>query len=256
MNHAVWILVLLAAMLTACKQQDVRDTPDGRISKVNLELGIAYMQDKKYDEAMRNLQKAKEYNPDNPMIYSALALLYDRLDEADESESNYQKAVSMDKSNSLIRNNYGAFLCAHGRYKEAYAQYEAALNNPLYKTPEYAHTNAGLCAVRSKDPEKAEKEFRAALRSNPKFPIALFQMAQLSYGKGRALQARAYLQRYEEVSTLGPASLWLGVRIEKELGDTDAVASQSLLLKAKYPDSEETQQLLDMEKNEQNRRQN
>jgi len=248
MKQVIWILVLLSNLLTACgKQDEIRDAPVNRISKINLELGIAYMQEEKYVEAMNNLQKAEAHNPDNPAIYSAMALLYDRIGEPEKAESAFEKAINMNEDDSLTRNNFGAFLCAQTRYKEAYKQYQAALDNPLYTTPEYAHTNAGLCAVRSKDYKKAETEFRAALRKNPKFAIALFQMAKLSYSNDRLLQTRAYLQRYDEVAQPGPESLWLGIRVEKKLGDQDAVASQVLLLKAKYPDSEETRQLLEME---------
>jgi len=248
MKQVIWVLVLLASLLTACSKKDeVRDAPVDRVSKINLQLGIAYMHEKKYAEAMKNLQKAIDHNPDDPNIYSALALLYDRIGEPEKAESAFEKVIGMKENDSLTRNNFGAFLCAQGRYKEAYEQYEAALDNPLYTTPEYAHTNAGLCAMRSKDYKKAEVEFRAALRKNPKFAIALFQMAKLSYSKNRLLQTRAYLQRYGEVAQPGPESLWLGIRVEKKLGDQNAVASQSLLLKARYPDSEETRQLLEME---------
>lgn len=247
MKQAVWILVILSTLLTACKQQDVRDTPDGKLGSIHLELGVAYLRDGKYTESMKSLQRSEDYNPDDARIYSARAMLFDRIGESDKAELNFRKAIRMDEGNSLTRNNYGAFLCEKGRYKEAYAQYLAALDNPLYETPEYAHTNIGLCAIRSKDLKKAETEFRAALRKNPEFAIALFQMAKLNFEKGRMLQTRAYLQRFAEVAQPGPESLWLSIRVEKELGDQDAVASQSLLLKAKYPDSEETRQLLDME---------
>jgi len=248
MKKAVWILIILSTFVTACgKQVDVRDTADGKLGKIYLDLGIAYLQEDKYIESMDSLKKSVDYNPEDANVYSALALLNDRLDQSDEAESNYEKAIDLDEVNSQIRNNYGAFLCARGRYKEAYAQYQVALENPLYNTPEYAYTNAGLCAARSKDLKKAETEFRSALQKNPRFPIALFQMAQLSYQKGKMMQARAYLQRYSEVSRPNPSSLWLSIRVEKELGDLDAVSSQSLLLKANYPDSEETRLLLDME---------
>jgi len=248
MKQVIWILVLLTSLLTACgKQDEVRDAPVDRISKINLELGIAYMHEERYAEAMRNLQKAIDHNPDDPNIYSALALLYDRIGEPEKAESAFEKTIGMNGKDSLTRNNFGAFLCAQGRYEDAYEQYRAALGNPLYKTPEYAHTNAGLCALRSKDYKKAETEFRAALRKNPKFAIALFQMAKISYGKGRLLQTRAYIQRFDEVAEPGPESLWLSIRVEKKLGDHNSVASQSLLLKARYPDSEETRQLLEME---------
>jgi type IV pilus assembly protein PilF len=41
-----------------------------------------------------------------------------------------------------------------------------------------------------------------------------------------------------------PEMLWLGVRNARKLGDRDAEASYSLLLRKKYPNSDETKALL------------
>jgi type IV pilus assembly protein PilF len=53
------------------------------------------------------------------------------------------------------------------------------------------------------------------------------------------------LQRYLEVGAHTAQSLWLGIRIERELGDRDALASYSLQLEKSYPDSEEARLLLE-----------
>jgi type IV pilus assembly protein PilF len=41
-----------------------------------------------------------------------------------------------------------------------------------------------------------------------------------------------------------PETLWLGIRIESILGDKDAEASYALLLRQKYPNSDQTKALL------------
>jgi type IV pilus assembly protein PilF len=120
-----------------------------------------------------------------------------------------------------------------------------AVENPLYDKPAIAYTNAGICKLRANDPAAAETYFRAALRADPRFGVALLNMAQLSFDNQQYLPARAYMQRYEEVSKHNSRSLWLGIRIEKMLGDKDAVSSFAMLLKASYPDSRETQLLLE-----------
>ena len=68
---------------------------------------------------------------------------------------------------------------------------------------------------------------------------ALIQMGQISYDQGNYLSARGYLQRYLEVARHTPASLWLGIRVEKELGDKDTLSSYALLLRNNFPDSDE-----------------
>jgi type IV pilus assembly protein PilF len=64
-------------------------------------------------------------------------------------------------------------------------------------------------------------------------------MAELSYDQGEYISARGYLQRYLELTTHTPKSLWLGIRIEQELGDKNAVSSYALLLRNNYPDTKE-----------------
>ncbi|MEE9575548.1 MAG: type IV pilus biogenesis/stability protein PilW, partial [Gammaproteobacteria bacterium] len=60
-----------------------------------------------------------------------------------------------------------------------------------------------------------------------------------SYSNANYLSARAYLQRYLEISAHTARSLWLGINIETELGDKDALSSYELLLKNKFPTSKE-----------------
>ena len=68
-------------------------------------------------------------------------------------------------------------------------------------------------------------------------------MSQASLESGNHLSARGYLQRYLEIGRHTPSTLWLGVQIEKELGDKNAVASYSMLLRSKFPESPEAQKL-------------
>jgi type IV pilus assembly protein PilF len=117
----------------------------------------------------------------------------------------------------------------------------------LYKTPEFAYTNAGVCALKIPDVAKAEEYFRQALKINPRFGDALFEMAQLNFNRTNYLPARAYLQRHMEVSQRTSASLWLGIRIERALGDTATADIYAKLLKTDFPNSKETELLLNPE---------
>ena len=110
---------------------------------------------------------------------------------------------------------------------------------PSYKRPDEAYENAGLCALRIPDSAKAEKYFRKALEINPKRHSSLYQLAQLNFDNHEYLKARAFLQRYFSIAAQSAQSLWLGVRIERELGDEEALAQYTKLLLDKFPDSEE-----------------
>ena len=73
-------------------------------------------------------------------------------------------------------------------------------------------------------------------------------MGEVSYRQGQYLKARGYLARYSEVAKHNARSLWLGVRVERQLGDADAVGSYSVALKGRFPESEETRLLIESER--------
>ena len=234
---------LLALLLIACGGgEGVKPVATGaKSARINVELGVTYMNQGNNVAAMNRLQKAIAQDPGYGPAHGSMGILHARLGNNEEAESKFQLAVSLDPGNSSIRNNYGAFLCKQKKYKKAQEQFLEALKNPLYETPEYSYLNAGIC---SPDVIEAEKYYRAALRKNPKFPGALLQMAKLSYDLKRNLSARAYIQRLHAVSKPSAASLWVSIRVEKALGDFGLMESQSLSLKDKFPDSEETRQYL------------
>ena len=242
MSNAVKVLLsmLLTTLLGACAVTEVAVEPKSvKSSQINVELGVTYMKEGKYNTAMDRLQKAIAQNPANPQAYSSMALLNMRLSQVDEAEKNFNKAIKLSPNDSAIRNNYGAYLCQQSRFQEAEEQFLTATKNPLYRSPEHALMNAGKC---TKDKVKAEKYFRASLRKNPKFPGALIEMAKLSFKNKQYLSARAYLQRFHDVNEPTASSLWTSVKVENFLGDADTMNSHALLLKQKYPDSEETRQ--------------
>lgn len=245
-----WILFATVMLLGGCSSHEVRDAnaPPEKLAEVNTQLGIGYMRDGNLDTALKKLRKAVSLDDSYAPAHDALGVLYERLGENDKAAKHFSRAVSLDPHNSGTLNNYGQFLCQNGKPAKAQALFKQALKNPLYSSPEVAYTNAGLCALTQKDPGTAETYFRSALSKNAKFAPALFEMADLSYKHQHYLSARGYLQRFLDVTKPTPESLWLGIRIERQLGDKNAVSSYSMLLKNNFPDSEQTRALIESEK--------
>ncbi|MEX2523685.1 MAG: type IV pilus biogenesis/stability protein PilW [Gammaproteobacteria bacterium] len=214
-------------------------TSSNEAAEANLDLGIEYMRRGEYETALEKLNRANKADPRYHAVYNAYGLLYERLGEYEQAEKHYRTGLSLNSKDSMIRNNYGLFLCNRGRYSEAEEQFLQAASNPLYDSPDIAMSNAGTCAREDGDMEKAEEYFRRALKSNPNIPSALKQMSQISFEKENYLSARAYLQRYLENARHTAETLWLGIRIERKLGDKDAESSYGLLLRNNFPDSEE-----------------
>lgn len=246
MKRFGWVLAAgMAIMLGGCNQTNVRpDDEKSSSAEANMELGILYMREGKKAVALELLQKAISQDPGLAEAHNAIAVLYENLGETDKADEHFRRAISIDPKNSQAHNNYGGFLCRNQRWDDAEESFLKAAANPLYETPEVAYTNAGICANSAKDVAKAEEYWRKALEANPRFPAALLQMARLSVARKDYMRSRAYLQRLHELVKPNAESLWLGVQTERALGDRNAEASYSMLLKNGFPDSPQAKQLL------------
>jgi len=242
----VVLLVLACLMIGGCASQAERDEKDAKLKKrveIHTQLGATYLARNQLDIAQKELERALDINSDDSQANHIMGLLQIRLKQDDKAERYFQRAVRQQPENPDAQNSYGVFLCERDRLEEADEQFRAAIKNPLYKSPEQASLNAGLCQIKKPDNHAAAAYFRTVLKHNPRQPQALLQMGRYSYETGKALQARGFMQRYFEVAMDTPEALLLAFRIERELGDKNAQASLALRLRGKFPQSAEARQL-------------
>lgn len=242
-------LLLAAGCATTASESQPSPAALKKASEINTQIGIRYLQKGDLQQAVRKLEKALTQDPSNADAHMTLGVVYEQLDKIDQAREHYQRAVKLQPKNPEALNNYGRFLCQQGDYEQAERYFKRATENPTYETPQIPLVNAGICAIQHGNAEHAEDFFLRALKYDPRFPTALFHMAQLRFHGHHFLSAQGYYQRYLAVAAQSPSTLWLGIRLEHELGNKDAVASYKLLLKGKFPDSIQTRQLLEWEDN-------
>ncbi|WP_129646504.1 type IV pilus biogenesis/stability protein PilW [Peristeroidobacter agariperforans] len=250
-STAVAFLVVSAALAGCVSTGSTQlGSPDNeRAAEINLQIGTDYLRKNNLVQAKEKIDKAVEQNPRNSQAQITAGMLYERLGDSDKAESHFAKGLALDPKNPEVQNNYGAFLCQKGKYSRGEKLMIEAATNPLYRTPEVAYLNASNCARNGGDLKGAETNLRKALQVRPKFGEALFQMADLQYKQTDYLSARGFLERYIEVGRTTPASLWLGVRIERGLGNVAAAKNYAERLKLEYPRAAQTKELIESERN-------
>jgi type IV pilus assembly protein PilF len=241
---------MLSSVLFACvsvQEQQRAEKTKFQIADTNVRLGLGYLKQGRTEAALEKLKKAIAAMPEYAEAHSSIALVYEALREPDKASEHYQQAVSLKPEDGKILNNYAVFLCGQGKPKEAEPYFLKAIKTRSYRTPAQAYENLGVCVMQIPDLEKAETYLRKALQINPRLPGALLQMAVLSFDKKRMLSARAYLERYQAVAPMGPDALWLGIQVERKMGDRAAAGRYETQLRSKYPDSNEMRMLLEEE---------
>ena len=225
---------------TPVKQQEA--TPQQR-AQIKTELAAGYYQRGQMDVALEELGNAKALDPAYPKIYDIYGLVYAMLGERAKAEENFRQGLALAPNDSEIRENWGAYLCATGREREALPEFEQVLKDPLYKTPEIALINAGKCSAVLGQNRSAEEYLRRALGVSPGNPVAAYNLALIAYREARIGEARAWLRPVMQQPSPPAEALYLGVCIERKNGDREAERSYESQLKNRWPDSAEAKAL-------------
>jgi type IV pilus assembly protein PilF len=252
MKQALALLILLSLVSCAsvppggagAAAESAPTGSDLNRAKVHTELGAGYYSRGQYGVALNELNIALAAESSYAPAYNILGLVRAELREDKEAEEAFRRAISIQPQYAEALNNYGLFLCQRGRVEDALARFESALSNPLYSTPEKALSNAGACALSKGDLAKAEVYYMRALRRAPNLGNALLGMAEVDFRSQRLLAARGKLRQLSNGEAMNAQALWLGVRVERALGDRVAENSYGAQLQRRFPEAMQTQWLI------------
>jgi type IV pilus assembly protein PilF len=245
-------LFLIVSLLTGCASVGggSEGTPEQdrthaqAVARIHTELAASYYERTQYAIALQEVGVALQADEDYAPAYTIRAMVRMVLREDDKADADFRHSLHLDNSSSETHNNYGWFLCQRGRAKESLVQFQDALNNPLYATPEKAYVNLGVCSLKAGMLKEAESNLQRALILRPGMPDALYGLADWSYASGDYAGAKSYFQRFSKVvPELNAEQLWLAVRIERKMRDRNSEASYALQLRKHFPDSREAQLL-------------
>lgn len=214
-------------------------TPRQR-ADAHVELAAGYYERGQLEVALEELGVAERLDSSSPRIYNLYGLVYALLGELPKAESNFRRALELAPNDSEARQNWGWYLCTNGRQRESIAEFEQAIRNPLYRTPEIALVNAGKCSAAIGDISAADQYFRRALQLRPNDATAAYNLSLLHYKAARLDESRALMKIVMLQTNPPPEALYLGMCVERKLGDRQAEQSYVAQLRNRYPEAAET----------------
>ncbi|EED32606.1 type IV pilus biogenesis/stability protein PilW [gamma proteobacterium NOR5-3] len=234
----LWVAMILAGCVTTTESVFTAPPSPQKAMETRVSLARQYIGQGNWEDAKRNLKKAAELDSTNPEVYEAFALVYQSTGEYELAEESFQLAIDLDKKFSRARNNYAAFLYSQERYREAEVQLREVVKDSLYSARPQAFLNLGLCRLKLFDERGAEEAFLRTLAMQPDNTTALLEIAQLRVDADDSRNATLYYDKYRQlVRQQSSRGLWLGIRLARLTGDTDAESSYALALRNIYPDS-------------------
>jgi type IV pilus assembly protein PilF len=215
-----------------------------RRARLRTELAAGYYGQRNTQVALEELRQAVAIDPTYAPAHGLLGLILMDLGDAVRAEASFNRALSLAPNDSELNNNFGWFLCQTNRVGRSFEFFQRAARNPLYRTPSRPWHNAGICALRQKDEAAAEDYFQKALQADPNNPVALFNLAEIYLKRKELDRAQRLSQMLLRGYEPNAQTLWLGLRIERALGNQDNEASLATQLRRRFPAAPETTLLM------------
>jgi type IV pilus assembly protein PilF len=212
-------------------------------ARVHTELAAAYYDSGNTAVALEEVRRATSADSSYAPAYGMQGRVYMELKENKLADESFARALRLSPNDPDINHGYGWFLCQTGHEKESIRYFQQAIRNPLYAAPWRSYSAAGVCSLRQDDVKEADEFFQRALRLEPDEPTAMLKLAGIRYRQGRMEEARRLVTRYNKTQTPSAESLWLGLRIERRVGDRLAERSYAEQLRRRFPGSAEEHSL-------------
>ncbi len=181
-------------------------TPGQRLMKekdasAHYKMGLAYLNDKAYQAAYLEFQKAVDSDPEDKLSHYALGTVYVHMEKNKEALKEFEIVTKIDPDYSEAYNYAGTISEFTGDLDTAEKFYKKALKNKLYQTPQFSHYHLGDIYVKKGKYQEALGEYQDALHIDPGFVEAYRASGDIFLKLGNAAAAIA---SFEEAVHLSP----------------------------------------------------
>lgn len=214
-----------------------------RRARIRLELAANYLQRGQADVALEEVRQALAADPGYADAHHLRGLILLTQGDLAQAEQSLRRAQGMRPADPDILHNLGWLQCQRGQYEQADQLFERALAVPTYGARSKTLMSQGLCHQRAGRAEQAEQALLRAYEIDAANPLVGYQLAALMFARGESRRAQFYIRRVNNGEFGNAESLWLGIRIERALGDTVAMRQLAEQLRKRFPQASQTQAL-------------
>lgn len=248
--HSLVYAMLLAVAGCASNPEVKRDggsdivteydaTEAQKLAKLRLQLAAAYLEQGQATEALDSLKQALQADPNNIEAHNLRGLIYMRLNEPQFAEDSFKRALSLSTRNGDVYHNYGWLKCTQSRFDEAQGLFNQALAATGYIGHAKTQMAAGMCYQRAGAIAQAEQSYLRAYELDAGNPIVGYNLALLMYQKRDLQRAQFYVGQINRTPLANSQTLWLGVKVERRLGNLQGMRELGSRLQREHGGTQE-----------------
>ena len=218
---------------------DSDESPERKRARIRVELALGYFQQGKTTIALDEIKQAIQADPTFFDAQNLRGLIYMSLNDAGLAEDSFNKALALRPNNPDVLHNLGWLKCHQARYPPAIDYFSRALANPQYRERAKTWMTLGLCQQRADLPQAAEQSLLKSYEYDASNPVTGYNLALLLHRRSDDGRAAFYIRRLNNSELANAESLWLGIRIERRLGNRDAMAQLGAQLDKRFAQAPE-----------------
>jgi type IV pilus assembly protein PilF len=210
-----------------------------RRARIRMELAVGYFEQGQTTIALDELKHVLAADPSYPEAYNLRGLIYMRLNDMRQAEESFRRAVSLNPRDANTVHNLAWLQCQQRRFDDAQRSFDQALAIPTYADRAKTFMAQGLCQSSAGKPTEAEQSLTRAYELDAGNPIVGYNLANLLYTRGELQRAQFLIRRLNNSQLANAETLWLGLKVERKMGDRVAMTQLGEQLRRRYPQSRE-----------------
>ncbi|MDR2990468.1 MAG: type IV pilus biogenesis/stability protein PilW [Burkholderiaceae bacterium] len=215
------------------------DTPARKRARVRLELAASYFQAGKNRVALDEVKQVMQDDPSFSDAYNLAGLIYQALEQPDLAAQHFRRAIALNPRDGSPLHNLGWLQCQQKQYVQADQSFTQALAVPGYTDRAKTLMAQGICQNWAGKAAQAANTLKRSYDLDPGNPVTAYNLALLLFNQGRYDAARPYIRHLNNGNLANAQSLWLGVKIERALGNRAAMRQLGNQLQQRFGDSRE-----------------
>ncbi|MFW2357844.1 type IV pilus biogenesis/stability protein PilW [Hydrogenophaga sp.] len=229
-----------AAPTAASMQEPITDSDEPEVRKrarIRIELAAGYFAEGQTTVALDEIKLALQADPTYAPAYALRGLVYMQLNNSALAEESFKRAIQLNPRDPDALHNYGWFECQAGRYAQSTDLFRRALASPVYGGQARTLLAMGICQIRAGQLAEAEASLARSYELDAGNPIVAYNLASLQFRRGEASKAQFTIRRLNNTDLANAETLWLGIKVERQLQNTQAMTQLAQQLGRRYPES-------------------
>lgn len=215
------------------------ESDNRRRARLRLQLASGYFAQGQTNVALDEVKQSIAADPGFPDAYNLRGLVYMKLNDLPLAEDSFRRALALNPRDASTAHNYGWLLCQQARYPESFQYFDRAASNPTYDGQAKSLMAQGVCQARAGLKAEAEQTLTKAYQVDAGNPVIGYSLAAVLYERGELPKAQFYIRRLNNSELANAETLWLGIKVERRLGNREGMMQLGDQLKRRFGQSRE-----------------